>query len=134
MSQSTAPSAQRSAAGPIARRGVGLFGGHVAGRADHQSRSASGHRRAFVLQPLGQPEVGDLGDQCGKRGARAPCRDRTGDRVSSGGDRSLDCQEDITGFQVAMNDPGSMRRVDRFGQGHEQLGGPRAAATAVPWR
>ena len=72
----------------------GLLGGHVTGR-PHQG-SAPGPAR-LVVEPLGQAEVGDLGDAVGG-------------------------QEDVRGLQVAVDDPPAVGGVDRVGQGLHQPG------------
>ena len=73
----------------------GLLGSHVAGRA----HDVAGLGLVIVrFQPLGQPEVGDLG--CAVSG-----------------------QEHVGRLEVAVDDPGLMRGVNGPGQGRHQLGG-----------
>lgn len=77
------------------RPGLGLLGGHVAGRPD---RGAGPGEVGLAIQPPGQPEIADLG-------------------------RAVGGEEDIGRFQVAMHDPAPVGRLDRFGQGRQQRGG-----------
>ncbi len=82
----------------------GLLGRHVARRA----HDLPGVRLALVhLQPLGQAEVGDLGDAVGG-------------------------EEDIGRLEVAMDDAGPVGRVHRHDQRDHPLGRLLAAAATVP--
>ncbi len=66
----------------------GLFGRKVAGRSQHIHRIGDG---ALIFNQLGQPEIGDLG-------------------------LALFVQEDVSGFEVAMQNAALMGMMDGTGR------------------
>src|SRR5262249_24418069 len=77
-----------------------LLGSHVTGRAEHGPRFGLGR---FILEPLGQAEVGDLRIESvgGLEEIRACFAGSLAAR-----------QEDVAGLEVAMNDAAQVRRMD----------------------
>ena len=71
-----------------------LLGGHVAGRPDPSA--AQGQRRLVVKVPR-QPEIGDLG-------------------------RAVGGEQDVGRLQVAVHDPGLVRRLHGLGQRDQERG------------
>ncbi len=103
----------------------GLFGGHVAWRADHGAGLRRGIGRAFGQQ-LGEAEVGDLGAE-----VRGPWSMVRGQRQSlpsfpvfDHGRRTTDHgrQQNIARFQVAMHDTGIVSVLHGAGELLDQPG------------
>ena len=75
-----------------------MLGGHVTGRAHDL---AALRLIAVRAQPLGQAEIGDLGD-------------------------ALDAEEDVGRLEIAVNDPNPVSGLDGLGERRDELGGRSA--------